>query len=74
LWIVFLAEAVGAALLWVAMLYFWFGFDQSSWLMRGFWFLVLWSLLPFFWALYYFFVYRKQLSNQREKSAVVGCT
>jgi hypothetical protein len=59
-----LAETIGAALLWVAMLYFWFGFDQSSWLKRAIWFCFLALLLPFFWALYYFFVYRKQLSSQ----------
>lgn len=66
--LILFAEVVGAALLWVAMQYFWFGFDHSSWLMRAFWFLVLWSVLPLFWALYYFFVYRKELGAQRMRS------
>ncbi len=70
--VAFFAEALGAALLWVAMLYFWFGFDRSSWLKRAFWFIFLGTVpvSPFFWALYYFLVYRKQMS--RETSAPIS--
>jgi len=67
------AEVVGAALLQVAMLYFWFGFDDSSWLRRAFWFLLLCFVLPFFWALYYFFVYRRQVRDRLEKSTPALC-
>jgi len=58
-----LLEILGAALLWTAMLYFWFGFDQSHWLARTFWLVVLCSILPFFWALYYFVIYRRQVDR-----------
>lgn len=34
-------EIVGTALLWVAMLYFWFGFDHSHFLKKALWFLCL---------------------------------
>ena len=67
------AEVVGAALLQVAMLYFWFGFDNSSWLRRAFWFLLLCFVLPFFWALYYFLVCRRQVRDRLEKSTPAFC-
>jgi hypothetical protein len=51
-------EVLGTAVLWVGMVYFWFGFDQSHWLSRSFWFVCLMLFLPLFWALYYFLVYR----------------
>jgi len=73
LYLVLILEVLGAALLWVGMLYFWFGLDQSSWLIRAFWFLVLWSLLPFFWAMYYFFVYRRQFRDQQRRSTPAAC-
>jgi len=56
---VLIPEVVGSALLWVAMLYFWFNFDRSSWLKRALWFPFLFSFIPLAHALYYFFVYRK---------------
>jgi hypothetical protein len=52
-------EVFGTALLWVAMFYFWFGFDPSPWAARTIWFLVMYLLAPFSPALYYFFVFRK---------------
>ena len=47
----------GSATLSIAMWYFWFNFDKSSWLRRAFWALPLYFLLPIGPALYYFFVY-----------------
>ncbi len=68
--LILIGESIGAAVLWIAMLYFWFGFDQSSWLKRTFWFIFLGTVpvSPFFWALYYFLVYRRQLGSQFPKS------
>ena len=63
-------EAGGSALLWVAMLYFWFNLDQSSWLKRALWFPFVFCFLPFALALYYFFVYRKWTSCDRQTSSV----
>jgi hypothetical protein len=55
----------GAALLTVAMWYFWFGFDNSSWLRKAIWFLPLYFLLALGPAFYYFFVYRRSPVIQR---------
>ncbi len=57
--VVLIPEVFGTALLWVAMFYFWFGFDPSPWLVRAIWIVLLYCLAPFSPALYYFFVYRK---------------
>jgi hypothetical protein len=59
-------EVVGAAVLWVAMWYFWFAFDSSHYLKRAAWFLMLFLLAPFGPVLYYFFVYRRRISVQAE--------
>ena len=50
---------VGTATLTVAMWYFWFSFDNSSWVRKTFWFLPLYLLPPIGPPLYYFFVYRR---------------
>jgi len=63
-------EVIGSALLWVAMLYFWFNFDQSSWLKRALWFPFLFFFIPFALALYYFFVYRKWTRSDGQTSTV----
>jgi hypothetical protein len=55
---------LGAALLTVAMWYFWIGFDNSSWLKKAIWFLSLYFLLPLGPAFYYFFVYRRSPAIQ----------
>ena len=68
--LILIPEVIGAGLLWAGMIYFWFGFDHSSWLTRAFWIFFLWSVLPFFWALYYFFVYRRQLKHQSQLSTL----
>ena len=58
--IVPIPEVVGVALLWVAMWYFWFGFDRSHWFKRALWFLLLFFLAPYGPVFYCFFVYRQQ--------------
>ena len=66
-------EVIGSALLWVAMLYFWFGFDQSSWLKRALWFPFLFFFVPVALALYYLLVYRKfGLSKMGTQSSANG--
>jgi hypothetical protein len=57
--LVLLPGILGTATLTVAMWYFWFGFDKSSWIRKAFWFLPLYFLLPIGPAFYYFFVYRR---------------
>jgi len=50
---------VGAALLSIAMWYFWFGFDNSAWLRKAVWFVPLYLFFAVGPAFYYFFVYRR---------------
>jgi hypothetical protein len=52
---------VGTAALSIAMWYFWLGFGNSGWLKKAIWFLPLYFLIPFGPALYYFFVYRRNV-------------
>ena len=54
---ILLPEIFGSATLTIAMWYFWFNFDKSSWVRKAFWVLPLYFLLPMGPALYYFFVY-----------------
>jgi len=54
-----LPEVFGTAALSVAMWYFWFTFDRSSWVRRACWFPPLYFLPTMGPALYYFFVYRR---------------
>jgi hypothetical protein len=49
----------GAALLSIAMWYFWFGFDNSGWLKKAIWFVPLYLFILIGPAFYYFFVYRR---------------
>jgi hypothetical protein len=63
-------EIVGSALLWVAMLYFWFNFDRSSWLKRALWFPFLFSFIPLAHALYHFLVYGKCTRGDQQASSV----
>jgi hypothetical protein len=53
---------LGTAILAVAMWYFWFGFDRSSWIKKTAWFLPLYLFLPIGPAFYYIFVYRRNES------------
>ncbi|MGA9390736.1 MAG: hypothetical protein WBV69_09850 [Candidatus Sulfotelmatobacter sp.] len=57
-------EIVCTALLWIAMWYFWFGFDSSHYLKKALWFVFLFFLAPFGTLLYYFVVYRRFVSAQ----------
>jgi len=68
--LVLIPEVIGSALLWVAMLYFWFNFDHSSWLRRALWFPFIFCFVPLALALYHFFVYRKWTSSDRQTSSV----
>lgn len=54
----FLPGIVGTATLWIAMWYFWFGYDGSHWAKRALWFLPL-LFAPIGPVLYYFIVYRR---------------
>ena len=67
--LVLIPEVFGTALLWVAMLYFWFGFDQSSWLKRALWFPLIFAFIPLALFLYHLFVYRKWTRNDDKPPA-----
>jgi hypothetical protein len=54
----FLLGIFGTAVLWVAMAYYWYGFDPRSDGARGVWLLVL-LLGPLGALIYYFVVYRR---------------
>jgi hypothetical protein len=54
---VLLPGVLGSAVLSVAMWYFWFNFDTSSWIKKALWAIPLYFLGPIGPALYYFFVY-----------------
>lgn len=60
-----LPEIFGSAILWIGMWYFWFSFDQSPYLQKTIWFILLFFLVPFSTVGYYFFVYRRKLSASR---------
>ncbi len=72
--LVLIPEVIGWAVLCVAMLYFWFNFDQSSWLKRALWFPFLFFFIPFALALYYFFVYRKWARSDAQTSSVIAAS
>jgi hypothetical protein len=55
--VVLLPGIIGSATLSVAMWYFWFNFDQSSWAKKTLWAVALYLFIPIGPALYYFFVY-----------------
>lgn len=50
---------IGTALLCVAMWYFWFNFDDSSWFRKALWFIFLYFTILVGPAFYYFLVYRR---------------
>lgn len=57
--LLFFPEIVGAALLWIAMWYFWFSADSSHFLKKAGWFVALLFFAPLGPVLYYFFVFRR---------------
>ena len=69
--VVWIPGVLGSALLWVAMLYFWFGFDTSHWAARAVWLPVIYILALFGPALYCFLVYRR-LAGQEPVAPAQG--
>ena len=65
--IILFPEAVGIAVLFVGMSYFWLGFDRSSYAARSIWFILVYFLWPLTLPLYYFLVYRRVLSRLAAK-------
>jgi hypothetical protein len=61
-------EITGAAVLWIGMWYFWFGFDSSHYLKKAVWFVLLGFLAPFGTLLYYFLVYRHLIAAQSQEA------
>jgi hypothetical protein len=57
---------LGAGLLAIGMLYFWFTFDPSHWMTKAFWFPVLFLSLTLGPVLYYFFSYRKRVGHDAQ--------
>jgi hypothetical protein len=55
-------EILGAGLLWVAMWYFWFGFDRSHYLLKTISFVLLFFFGPLGTSIYYFAGYRRWVS------------
>ena len=64
-----LPAIAGTATLWVAMWYFWIGFDNSDWLKRALWFAGLALLAPFSTLLYFFFVYSRSPAFREDLTA-----
>jgi hypothetical protein len=63
-------EVLGAAVLWVAMWYFWFSFDGSHYLKKAAWFALL-LLVPIGTLFYYVVVYRRCISKQIDDNSPV---
>jgi len=59
---------VGTAALTIAMWYFWFSFDDSDWLKKSLWFVLLYLVIVIGPVLYYFFVYRSGRALDRAHS------
>jgi hypothetical protein len=68
--VVWIPGIAATALVWVAMFYFWFGFDQSHWLARAFWFVALFFFAPYGPPLYCFFVYRRRTGDEGQMSSL----
>jgi hypothetical protein len=65
-------EILGAALLWVAMWYFWFGFDRSHCWKRALSFIWLFFLAPIGTLIYYFVTYRSGSSTAERPMTADG--
>jgi hypothetical protein len=65
--VLILPEVIGTAALSVAMWYFWFTFDRTSWVRKACWFPPLYFLPTMGPALYYFFVYRRSTAALEEQ-------
>lgn len=64
-------EVLGAAVLWVAMWYFWLSFDGSHYLKKAVWFALL-LLVPVGTLFYYFAVYRRCVLKQIRGESLEG--
>jgi len=60
---------LGTALLSTAMWYYWFEFDTSGWVRKAIWFGPLYIFFGFGPALYYFFVYRRNVDRAAQAQA-----
>jgi len=60
---------LGTATLSIAMWYFWFSFDDSGWVRKSVWFVLLYLVIVIGPALYYFFVYRASQALERSRAA-----
>lgn len=56
-------EILAAAVLWVAMWYFWFGFDRSHYVKRALSFVLLFFFGPLGTLFYYFVTYRRRVAS-----------
>jgi hypothetical protein len=65
----FVPGIVATATLWVAMWYYWFGFDKSHWAKKTLWFLLLLLFPPFGPVAYYLIVYRRADFDRYDKPA-----
>ena len=59
--IILFPEILGTAVLWVAMWYFWFGFDRSHYLVKSLSFVLLFFFGPLGTLIYYFATYRRRV-------------
>jgi hypothetical protein len=69
--VLLLPEILGTALLWIAMWYYWFSFDQSHYLKKFVFFLLLFFIAPFGTLLYYLVIYRRSMLNEQPASSLV---
>lgn len=61
--VILFPEILGAGLLWIAMWYFWFGFDRSYYLLKALSFVLLFFIGPLGTLIYYFVAYRRCTSS-----------
>jgi hypothetical protein len=59
--VILFPEILGAAVLWVAMWYFWLGFNRSHYLVKALSFVMLFFFGPLGTLIYYFAAYRRRV-------------
>jgi hypothetical protein len=69
--VLLLPEILGTALLWIAMWYHWFSFDQSHYFKKFLFFLLLFFVAPFGTLFYYFVAYRRNVLHEQARSSLV---
>jgi hypothetical protein len=65
-------QILGAALLWVSMWYFWFGFDSSPYVRKAASFVLLFFLAPIGTLVYYFLTYRRLVRTGAQSSGAAA--